>query len=1032
MGDFFVRRRVGAGLLLLLLFLGASSTESSEPTGEFLDALRQQGYFEQADDYIEWLKDSNLADDSLRQASEYFIAETAIKRAAAAKDPKVREKLSAEATARLAKFLESHPDHPLALEAESRLASSLLEQATSQITAAQALPAKDRESKLISARGDVAEAKKRIATALEHCAAQLATTSRNQAAEDPKLKTRRQQLISQEAQLKLLSARCEFDLGRTYVGDAKNSEAHFLTAAKQYAGLFEEYRRIAAGMYAHLQEGRSYQELGKFRQAIGCFQDVLKSSEDDAELRPLQAQAILHLLESLSHIDEKKYADASQRGDTWLKSLPASSTPDADVLAIHYLTAQASYLAAQELPETDASKRHLLSLAKTHAAAAANRPGQYQKSAKTLLTKFGGKKNDDQPKTFAEAFGQGRDAFAKAQEAAAGLKVLAEDPKSANADEEAKLKKEKQAQSDIAEGFLQTALDLVDPKSPAEEVQATRFYLCLLAWERGGYADAVRLGKPLMQDKDSAQSRQAARIVMWSLVRLYNDAKGDQRTDKGAEIVSTAEAIAANWPNQEEGGEATTLLITFALQDQNLERAQGYLDKVAKDSSSWAQAALPLGQAYWRKAIASQALPVESRPSPEQIAQWKTKGETLLKQGVDTLLPQHEATPALVEGMASLAQLYLDNAQQNEAIALLEEPQVGLLKLLRDNHPTTKRPGYAMALQQLALRAYVTCHPPRITEAQTAMAALETLAGKTDDPKTAQNLTQVYVVLGRELQQQLQSLKEKNKPKEMSAVAEGFEMFLSKVAEHDQGKNFATTSWVAETFYNLAVGFDEARDAAGKLNPSATKYYQKAAAAYQSIIEEVDKNPSFVPAGVSVSGIRLRMAICFRRLGMFNDATKAILVVLKDKPANLTAQLQGAEVYQARGELEPRYFAFAIEGAEDDLKTKEKRVWGWAKLAKMTMSNPKQDPQFDEIFYEARLKLSTARYQLGLSLTNPQKRKQMLEDAETEVKRTYYFRTTLGGPTWYPKFNRLLKEIQDALGVKSTGIDGLPPVEKEG
>ena len=48
----------------------------------------------------------------------------------------------------------------------------------------------------------------------------------------------------------------------------------------------------------------------------------------------------------------------------------------------------------------------------------------------------------------------------------------------------------------------------------------------------------------------------------------------------------------------------------------------------------------------------------------------------------------------------------------------LEEEKIGPLKLVEANDPSTAFPGYAEAVYQLALRAYVTVRPARLEDAQ--------------------------------------------------------------------------------------------------------------------------------------------------------------------------------------------------------------------------------------------------------------------------------------------------------------------------
>ncbi len=294
------------------------------------------------------------------------------------------------------------------------------------------------------------------------------------------------------------------------------------------------------------------------------------------------------------------------------------------------------------------------------------------------------------------------------------------------------------------------------------------------------------------------------------------------------------------------------------------------------------------------------------------------------------------------------------------------------------------------------------------------MDALEKLVKKGGDAKAAENLTAVYISLGRELQQHLQDLRKSGQKKELDAVSKAFEVFLDRVTKRDAGNSFASLNWVGETYFSLGSGFDEGT---ALLSPQTMAYFQKATTAYQRLLEIAEKDPKFNDQPDSLIGIRLRLADCYCKSGKFDEAIKQIVEVLREKPMLLTAQIQAAETYQARGMVDPTGYALAITGGTP-AKDGKNVVWGWAKLSKMTMNNPK----FEDAFHQSRLRMVEARYRYGLTQKEA-KRAKFLDAAKQDLWYTYKLHPNLGGEKTAAKYDRLLKQVQKGLGNKEIGIE---------
>lgn len=216
---------------------------------------------------------------------------------------------------------------------------------------------------------------------------------------------------------------------------------------------------------------------------------------------------------------------------------------------------------------------------------------------------------------------------------------------------------------------------------------------------------------------------------------------------------------------------------------------------------------------------------------------------------------------------------------------------------------------FAIETYKLALRAEIAATPPQLKKAEAAMASLEKLVKGNGDAKAAENLTAIYVILGKQLQEHQQLLQKQNKVKESIAASQAFGIFLDRVAKRTAGQSYGSLNWVGESYFNLGA----ATEVAGLATPAGQADFEKAAA-YARVLELAGKDPKYKEQPDALFGVRLRLAECYRHAGKFDEASKVVLALLEEKPMLLTAQVAAAEIFQAKGPKEPAAFAQAITG----------------------------------------------------------------------------------------------------------------------
>jgi tetratricopeptide (TPR) repeat protein len=997
-------------LAMLALAAGslAGKAVASEPVDSFLAALRTRLYFDEALDYLELLKSNPHLPDEVKQKAQYEQGMTLLESAAGQSDFTARGTQLSKASEWFEEFHKHFPQHRLAALAKTQIGNIWIERGRAEVQAAD--PAAARKC-FEAARDPFAAAEKELDAQLQKIPKLIAPGEKD-------LQTLKRQLAGDLAQVLLLRASIDDELAKTFEANSPEAKKHLRAAARSYAKLYEAYRTRAVGLLARLWEGRCHQEMGEIKQALGCFQELmdLPASPDT---RDIKTKSTRHALECWTGSGEKKYQEAIERGERWEKESLGNPT-DADALAIRYLTALAYQAQSNGLPAKDPNRKKLALYARQYVSPVATHPGEYQRPAKMLLVALGGnkdsKKSSGEPGTFAEAFERANQALERMQEATAKLQAPQQETDKATLDA---MRKQKSAEAALAGQSLRLALSLADGKTGLEDLNSARWYLCFLAWDAGDYYEAAVLGEFLARHyPDSPAGRRGARVALASFVRLYGSSKADDKDFETAQIQRVADMIFKRWPNEEEADETALTLLNFAASQQQLDKVLEYLGKISTNSPRRGQAELRAGPAVWSAYLRSSQAADPQRPPQEKLDAMKKQAQEVLAQGIARQEAAGEVDATLAAAVFAMAQICVETGQPEKAISWLEHPKMGPLTLVKAGSPVAAREGFAAETYKIALRAYIAVTPQQLKKAEEAMDALEKLVQKSGDVKASENLTAIYISLGRELQQHLQALRKSGKVREREAVSKAFEVFLDRVTQRETGGSFASLHWVAETYYGLGSGFDE-----NGAPPSsrANVYFQKAITAYQRMLEVAAKDPKYQAQPESLLGVRLRLADCYHRSGNFDDAIKTLVTVLRQKPMLITAQVQAAEIYQDLGASDSKGYALAINGSNPG-KDGKNTIWGWNKISQIVSKAMINNPKYEDTFHLSRLSMAEARYRFALGEKDKDQRTKILEWAKQDLWYTYKLYPNLGGEKKSAQYDRMLKQIQKSLGASETGL----------
>ncbi len=1000
---------------------------AAEPAEAFLQGLQDRGLDDMALAYLVEMQTSPLCPKEFKETIDYKAGVVLVAGARSIRAAGERVKQLDAARVRLEKFLAEHPDHDLVSNATTQLANVLVERGRMMVDDAGG-PAKtaDEKKKLLDeARELYDEAKKVFAKAERHYVELLKTMPTGLIdRKNVELIETRSRARADLVQSRLFLGTVVYETAMTYAADSPERKKLLSDAAEKYKELYDKYGTWLAGLYARMWEGRCYKEQGDYNKALQIFDELLAQVDEPAAFRQLKNKALILSLETCLLPAVKQYKPAVDNFSAWQESSNAGEPSSADGLAIKYLAGSAYLEYARTLDEKDAKRRESIAASRELLQFVARFSGDYQRAADAKLGDplLGMKAEiEGEPADFSEAQQKGKAALDQMQavETRDNLELSQgkNDNHQKNLDEIAR-------SCDEAIKYFQMALTMPSEKTSVDDVNIVRYYLAYLYLTAEDEYRAAVLGEFLaVRYPQAAGARQGAKIAMAAYAKLYNRAKPASASQEfgSRHMTAMADYITKRWPESPESADAWMMLLRTAVVGGDLSAAGDILTKIPPGSSLGGEAEMMLGRAYWADYLRALRLDESARPAEEAMAKTLDEARRLLTSGIE----HSAAAPvdaAKFASVLSLAQIHLRDGKADEAVKLLDDPKIGAHALLNKKHPAATQPGYDIETYKTTLRAYVAVRD--LNKAEETMDVLEKTVAAGGDAEAAAKLTQIYIGLGRELEELLQALRKQSKTEQLQAVSEGFELFLNRISERKQGNTFNSLNWVAETFFGMGSGFDPG---GATLPPEADKYYKKAADTYRIILKKCKDDESFAPRPDAVYGIKIRLAKCLLRQGQYETAMKYLLSVLVPRNTMIDAQVQAAHTYQAWAATpgNSNKYASAVRGGYRSKKTGENVVWGWLTISKMAAASDKHA----DIFHEARYNLALCQTELAATLSG-QKKKDALRIAENSISRLEMLYPKMGGPQWRAKYDALLKRIETLQGKRAVGLPK-PPGDKK-
>jgi hypothetical protein len=1005
-------------LVLGCLSLAANSVQATEEAQDFVERLRDRGYYDMALDYLEQLKTSPLCPKEMQEKLDYEVGLTLIGSSKMAGSLPKREAMLDQARDRFQKFIKEHPKHPMAGSAGSQCANVMVERGRLKAeTAEKANTPPEEKKKLVEqARGLYVEAKKVFETTEKFWYEEAKKYEGKKL--DPRKEAadieRRDQARREFVEARLFLAQVMYEIGKTYEPKAKEHAEWLNNSAKKYNQLYSKYDKIVAGLYARLWEGRIYNELGQADKAIAAFKDLLTLPDDGGAFQKLQLQALAFLVET--YTKTKKYPEAIAAVDKWAKDARADDEASEDGVKIHFLAGQVLLAQAKALKEGDAQIAKLRAMAKSHFDHVARFRGEYQHEARQKVAELAGTSvKDVEPTDYLGAKERGDVAWenvVQGTKAAEGAKTK---------QEQAKVVEQINRATADAVKYYQLALALKTKDVSLDEANLLRFRMAYLYWAMKDLDRAALMGEFLARRYPThVAARKGAEIAGKAYRKLFTEALASKAdtTFEADQLDRLVKYITELWPDAPESEEGLSMLIDTAVDRRDVPRAMAILERIPKGSPKRAQAELRTGDALWRAYAQAANLQGDARPPQEQLDKMVKQAQAILEEGVvrakklvDT---GGQVNYTLVYSVLPLVNIYVGTNQAAKAIPWLEDAKIGPMTLIKAKSPVLQgRDQFTEAVFIAALQAYVGTE--QLDKAEQAMTTLEANVGQ--DAEASTKLTQIYIRLGKQLEETLTRLRSEGKNEDAKKVAGGFEVFLNKIAGRKEGNTFGSLYWVAETFFSMG----EAAKTAGAKD-EATEYFKASLKTYLSIVKRIQEDEKFAPPG-SEAALKVRLAICLREMGEFEKAIQLLAKMLKEKENRLDIQREAALVYQHWGQVKSAYYDVAIKGGNPE--GGRRLIWGWAGIAKRAMGAMSANKRYEASFFEARLNVAQCRQLLAAAQQGAAQQKELAAQAEKDIAVIYRLYPSLGGPELYGKYDELLKKIQQMRGVKADGLKAL-------
>ncbi|MGI9456878.1 MAG: tetratricopeptide repeat protein, partial [Aeoliella sp.] len=408
-------RAASALALFITMFTGVGA-RAADDSAAFLEALRQRQMHDLALDYLKSAAKDRLVSAEFKQRIPYERGVTLMAKWRMTSSTSERKRLASEVRNELEQFADAAGGSAIAAEAQSQLATLLIETASRDlISLKKSTSASKADATRKRAGGHFKDARDLLTEVEKTLVEELGKFPK---ALDPKTQSKeigqRLHIRGRLAQVRVVRARLLHQQAELLDDDDKEAVELNEQAAEELQALYDKYSGYPIAFVARIGQGECYLDLKKYKEATSCFESVIVQGGDNPTIRGLVTKSLRLLAKC--YIEEKKYDAVLAKHGVWLAKQRDKTSTDLGTLGVKFLVAEASRLLA-ELPETEKDdKRDLLASAKELYQQVALIRNEYQDEARSILSEqFDGMDTEEvkrqEPETFSDTLQAAKDAI---------------------------------------------------------------------------------------------------------------------------------------------------------------------------------------------------------------------------------------------------------------------------------------------------------------------------------------------------------------------------------------------------------------------------------------------------------------------------------------------------------------------------------------------------------------------------------------------------------------------------------------------
>jgi len=932
--------------------LQSHASLAKEPFFDFLRALQNRGYGEQALGYVDSIATRSDLPPELNETLDLERSKSLRLAANETGDRQLRSARLNESKRFAEKFLSEHPTNPaggalLLSDADESLArgEQWLNQAKgSQDKDVQSRAFREARAAFTEAHGQFEVAGKRLKERLDALPKPAEGEQLDEAAT-----TKRGELTLPWVEARAKLALSDYLLSQTFE-DQKDPKRKTLLeqAGKEFDAIFNDYRRWQIGVLAHLWHGKTMDELGDTLAAMEAYDEVLSAEPEDktdVTLASLFGQAQLFRMQLRAKNRDLPSAIIKE-GELWqTEHKKWSSTSAYQAIALEVVRSRLRFAESLKGAERTKNLRECVVALNTLAKVESD----VRQQALLLRRDIVGKMGTSAALSQSEALALGDEAAADRNwtEATSFYKQSLEQAVKAN-----DAKAQETLKSRLAQALYRQAVD---------------------QYSSHNLEKALALCGELVRDyPDNPIAEDASALAIAAALGEYSDAAKDARPAALARLEKVTGFALNRWPKNPVADDARMALAQVALQAGDYATAEKRLAEVNAQSSRYSTALHILGQVRWKQYLTAKKTP-DAKQSPEEIQKFRGEAVTNLKTSLQRQQAAWQSTSesmpsSLFETQLLMAEIDLEGEQFSEAAALFA-PLVQSLKSA-DAESIDKSGQRALVG---AIRAWLT-----IGDIKSAANAVDLLIkASPDEPQPNGILVELAKLIGQQAALAAASA-EPSSQLTLAGPTDPLHGMQLRLIDSLIARKALT---VPQLMY---LG-----DACVQVG-----YSDKARVIYQGVLTSVDKDPSLkASAGAALTGVRARFTSILRNEGKLEEAETQITALIKEHPTALEPLMEKGYILQALAERDPK-----------NPKRYDECIRHWTDIRVRLGRAKTRPPEYYDALYNAALCLVRQSKATG--------DKTKATQAEQLLKSQLTLTPNLNGPETVKKFESLLHQAR--------------------